>query len=64
MYKGLGLGKLAQALLPSDTIRDLHYFTARVSLRAYNPTADYDQGLYIRELKTLPNLSTDRPSGS
>jgi hypothetical protein len=45
-YKWLDLGKLAQALLPSDTIQELHYFTARVSSRAYNPTAAHDQGLY------------------
>jgi hypothetical protein len=56
-YKWLDLGKLSQALLPSDTIQDLHCFTARVSSRPYNPTADHDQGLYIRALKTLPNLS-------
>lgn len=55
-YKWLDLAQLAQSLLPSDTIRELHYFTARVSSRAYNPTAAHDQGLYIRALKTLPNL--------
>jgi len=55
-YKWLDLAKLTQDLLPSDTIQELHYFTARVSSRAYNPTAAHDQGLYIRALKTLPNL--------
>jgi uncharacterized LabA/DUF88 family protein len=55
-YRWLDLGKLAEALLPSDTIQELHYFTARVSSRPYNPTAAHDQGLYIRALKTLPNL--------
>ena len=55
-YKWLDLAKLAQSLLPSDKIQELHYFTARVSSRAYNPTAAHDQGLYIRALKTLPNL--------
>ena len=53
-YKWLDLGKLAQALVPSDTIQELHSFTARVSSRVYNPTAAHNQGLYIRALKTLP----------
>ena len=55
-YKWLDLGKLAQTLLPADTIQELHYFTARVSSRAYNPSSAHDQGLYIRALKTIPNL--------
>ena len=50
-YKWLDLGKLAQELLPDDTIQEIHYFTARVSSRPYNPTAAHDQGLYIRALK-------------
>lgn len=55
-YKWLDLGKLVQILLPEDTVQEIHYFTARVSSRAYNPTAAHDQGLYIRALKTIPNL--------
>ena len=55
-YRWLDLGKIAQTLLPSDSIQELHYFTARVSARPYNPTAAHDQALYIRALKTIPNL--------
>jgi len=55
-YKWLDLARLSQLLLPADTIRELHYFTARVSSRPYNPTAAHDQSLYIRALKTIPNL--------
>lgn len=55
-YKWLDIAKLAQALLSADTVQELHYFTARVSSRPYNPTAAHDQGLYIRALKTIPNL--------
>ncbi len=55
-YKWLDLGKLAQTLLPTDTVQEIHYFTARVSSRPYNPTSAHDQGLYIRALKTIPNL--------
>ena len=55
-YKWLDLGKLAQIMLPTDTIQEIHYFTARVSSSPYNPTSAHDQGLYIRALKTVPNL--------
>jgi hypothetical protein len=47
---------LARTLLPTDTVQEIHYFTARVSSRPYNPTSAHDQGLYIRALKTVPNL--------
>jgi hypothetical protein len=55
-YKWLDLGRLAQTMLPSDTIQEIHYFTARVSSRPYNPTSAHDQALYIRAVKTIPNL--------
>jgi hypothetical protein len=38
-YKWLDLGVLAQTLLPADTVQEIHYFTARVSSRPYNPTS-------------------------
>jgi hypothetical protein len=55
-YKWLDLGTLCQLLLPRDNVQEIHYFTARVSSRPYNPTAAHDQGLYLRALKTVPNL--------
>ncbi|MGA3333334.1 MAG: NYN domain-containing protein [Terracidiphilus sp.] len=55
-YKWLDLSKLAQTMLPSDTIQEIHYFTARVSARPYNLTSAHDQSLYVRALKTIPNL--------
>jgi len=55
-YKCLDLSKLAQTMLPSDTIQEIHYFTARVSARPYNLTSAHDQSLYVRALKTIPNL--------
>lgn len=61
-YKWLDLAKLAQALLPSDTIQEVHYFTARVSSRAYNPTAAHDQGLYIRALKPFQTFTSNMVS--
>ena len=51
-YKWLDLGKLAQTLLPADTIQEIHYFTARVSSRVYNPSSlarsDVELGLFDR----------------
>lgn len=53
-YKWLDLGRLVQAMLPSDTVQEIYYFTARVSSRPYNPTSAHDQSLYLRALKTIP----------
>ena len=36
-YKWLDLARLCQALLPSDTIQEIKYFTARVSARPSKP---------------------------
>lgn len=55
-YKWLDLSRLAQVMLPQDNVQEIHYFTARVSARPQNPTAAHDQGLYIRALRTIPNL--------
>jgi uncharacterized LabA/DUF88 family protein len=55
-YKWLDLAKLSQALLPNDTIERIKYFTARVSARPYNPSAPIDQQVYLRALRTIPNL--------
>ena len=55
-YKWLDLSKLCQILLPTDTVQEIHYFTARVSSRPSSPTSAHDQGLYLRALKTIPNL--------
>jgi len=55
-YKWLNLSALCQILLPADDIQLIKYFTARVSARPTNPSAAHDQGLYIRALRTIPNL--------
>jgi hypothetical protein len=55
-YKWLDLGRLCQMLLPDDDIQEIYYFTARVSSRPNNPSSAHDQGLYLRALKTIPNL--------
>lgn len=56
-YKWLDVSLLCQTLLPSDTLQHIKYFTARVSARPTKPTSAHDQGLYIRALKTIPNLT-------
>lgn len=56
-WKWLDLAALCRAMLPHDTIEHIHYFTARVSARPHNPTSAHDQALYIRALRTIPNLS-------
>jgi uncharacterized LabA/DUF88 family protein len=56
-YKWLNLAKLCQELLPNDTIQYVYYYTARVSARPDNPSAPADQQIYLRALRTLPNLS-------
>ncbi len=56
-YKWLDLGKLCQVMLPNDNITSIQYFTARVSARAHNTSAPLDQQVYLRALRTVPNLS-------
>jgi uncharacterized LabA/DUF88 family protein len=56
-YKWLDLAKLCKVMLPNDAIVSIQYFTARVSARAHNPSAPLDQQVYLRALRTIPNLS-------
>ncbi len=51
------LSKLCEVMLPNDTIESIQYFTARVSARPYNQAAPLDQQVYLRALRTIPNLS-------
>ncbi|MGA2738571.1 MAG: NYN domain-containing protein [Bryobacteraceae bacterium] len=44
-------------MLPNDTIESIQYFTARVSARPYNQSAPLDQQVYLRALRSIPNLS-------
>src|SRR5713101_5637451 len=56
-YKWLDLAKLCEVMLPNDHVASIQYFTARVSARPYNPSAPLDQQVYLRALRTVPNLS-------
>jgi len=55
-YRWLDLAKLCRLMLPDDTIQEIKYFTARVSSRPHDPDAPTRQQIYLRALRTLPNL--------
>ena len=55
-YKWLDPYALACALMPSDRITAVHYFTARVKPTPRNPSVHQRQGIYLRALATLPNV--------
>jgi NYN domain-containing protein len=55
--KWLDLQRFAQQMLPRDTIVGIKYFTAIVDPRPGKLDAPVDQRLYLRALRTLPNLS-------
>jgi hypothetical protein len=55
-YKWLDLAQLCRLLLPRHHIQTIKYFTAHVSARPYDPEIATRQQVYLRALKTLPNL--------
>jgi hypothetical protein len=55
-YKWLDLAALCRVMLPNDTVEQVNYYTARVSARPHNPSAPLDQQVYLRALRTIPNL--------
>lgn len=55
-HKWLNLAILAQLLLPDDEIAQIDYFTALVKSRKDDPGQRQRQQLYLRALRTLPNL--------
>lgn len=55
-YCWLDIGTLCQALFPNDTIDHIRYLTAIVSGRL-DPQQPIRQQVYLRALKTIPNLS-------
>jgi hypothetical protein len=56
-YKWLDLGRLCGAMLPNDSILAINYYTTRISARPGNPSGPTDQQMYLRALRTVPNLS-------
>jgi len=56
--KWLDLSRLASLLLPSGTqIHRIRYYTARASGRPADPDAPTRQQIYLRALRTIPNLT-------
>jgi len=56
-YKWLDLVELARQLLPNDNIVRIHYFTAIVKPTPRDPSVHLRQGIYLRALATLRNVS-------
>lgn len=55
-YRWLNLEAFCRALLPNEDIRQVRYFTARVSGKL-DPQAPARQDIYLRALRTLPRVS-------
>jgi NYN domain len=55
-YKWLNLVALCHRMLPNDTIQSIEYFTAIVSARPFDPGLPVRQHVYLRALRTIPNI--------
>lgn len=55
-YKWLDLGALCRRLLPNDSIQSIEYFTAIVSARPDDPNVPVRQQVFLRALRTVPDL--------
>ena len=58
-YKWLDLAKLCQSLLPGHQIQRIRYFTALVHARPNDLDAPQRQQVYLRALRTIPNLTME-----
>jgi len=57
-YKWLDVARLASLLLPGGChVHRIRYYTARVSARPGNLNAPRRQEIYLRALRTIPNLT-------
>jgi len=55
-YKWLDLGKVCSTLLPGIQLNRIRYFTAHVKPLPHDEQAPLRQNIYLRALKTIPNL--------
>jgi len=55
-FKWLNIRRLCELLLPGLTIAAVKYFTARLSARREDPGKPTRQQVYLRALKTIPDL--------
>jgi len=56
-YRWLNLLQLCKVMLPNDNIIGMRYFTAIVSGRLSDPQKPNRQQMFLRAIKTLPNLT-------
>jgi uncharacterized LabA/DUF88 family protein len=56
-YRWLDLGALCRVLLPNDQVHRIRYFTARVNNRPDDPGKSQRQDVYLRALRTIPELT-------
>lgn len=56
-FKWLDISALCTALLPKHQINRIRYFTAHVKALQHDPQAPVRQDVYLRALKTIPNLT-------
>ena len=55
-YKWLNIRRLCELLLPNHSIQTIKYFTARVSARKDDPGKPTRQQMFLRALRTIPDL--------
>ncbi len=55
--KWLDISQMCCRLLPGREINKIRYFTARVSSLPHDPQASDRQDIYLRALRTIPNLT-------
>jgi len=55
-HRGLDLAEFCRLMLPDNDVRRIKYFTARIGARPDDPVKPSRQQLYLRALRTLPNL--------
>jgi uncharacterized LabA/DUF88 family protein len=55
-HKWLDISKMVQLLLPKNQVLKINYFTALVKSRPQDPDQPLRQQVYLRALKTIPNL--------
>lgn len=55
-FRWLDIAKLCELLLPRHNIVKIRYYTAKVKPRGKDPHQDIRQQLYLRALRTIPNI--------
>jgi hypothetical protein len=56
-YRWLDISAMCRLLLPKDNINKIRYFTALVHRRPQDPDQLTRQQIYLRALRTIPNLT-------